>query len=288
MAVVTTPDRPKGRGLHVEPNPVKDRADRTGVLAVAPAKLRDPELERRIDALRPDVLVVASYGKLIPGSWLKIPRKSGLNIHPSLLPKYRGAAPIPWQILEGERETGVTIAEVTEALDAGDILYQLRVKLEAGDTTGSLTSRLSLLSTEALAKVLSEIENGRVNRLPQKEEESSYARKLSKEDGQINLSEPAEVLERKVRAFDPWPGTFISFQGKPLRIVQAGFDPREESRVKPGTLLEVGNEDLLRVKTGKGSLKIMRVQLPGRQIISGKDFANGQRLKTGFVFESFQ
>jgi len=286
VAVVTTPDQPKGRGLQLQSNPVKARSEAAGVPIYAPAVLRDPSLEEKIAAHRPDAFVVVSYGKLIPSSWLKIPREICLNIHPSLLPKHRGAAPITWQILEGDKETGVTIADVTKDLDAGDIFCQIRIPLGKKETTKSLTLRLSNLATEALREVLELVKQKKITRTPQKGE-SSYARKLSKEDGLLNLNEAAELLERKIRAFDPWPGAFIGFQKQPLRLVEADFDVAGEPQ-KPGLLLEVDALGYLKIQTGKGSLKIFKVQLPGRQVIAGKEFANGQRLKPGFLFENLR
>lgn len=288
VAVVTTPDRPKGRGLHVQSNPVKARSEAAKIPTYAPALLRDPELEKKIASLNPDVFVVASYGKLIPSSWLRIPREVALNIHPSLLPKYRGAAPIPWQILGGEKETGVTIAEVTKELDAGDIFCQLCIPLGKKETASSLTRNLAILATKALQQVLGAVKQKKLTRTLQKAEKACYARKFSKEDGWLDLNESAELLERKIRAFDPWPGAFISYQKKPLRIVETDCDSVACAEAKPATLLEINTGSYLRIQTGKGSLRVFKVQLPGRQVISGKEFANGQRLKPGFLFESLR
>jgi methionyl-tRNA formyltransferase len=211
-----------------------------------------------------------------------------LNIHPSLLPKYRGAAPIPWQIINGEKETGVTIAEVTDELDAGDIFCQLRIPLDRDETTGALTHVLSELSVKALAEVLSKVEKSALRRTPQDSGRASYARKLSKEVGRLDLGEPAELLVRKIRAFDPWPGAFIGCRGKGLRIVEAICDSTEGMEAKPFELLEINPTGFLRIQTGKGSLRVTKVQLAGRQVISGREFANGQRLKVGFRFEDLQ
>ena len=282
-AVVTTPDQPKGRGLRVQPNPLKIRSNEGKVPTFAFASLRDEDAKNQIAQLEPDLFVVASYGKLIPESWLRIPRKAALNVHPSLLPKYRGAAPIARQILEGEKDAGVSIAEVTPELDAGDIFCQIRAPLGPRDTTRSLTQSLSLLSVKALAEVFSQLEKGRLRRVPQTGE-SSYAKKLAKEEGRLSFTEPAENLDRKIRAFDPWPGAFIDFQGKPLRIYEAATAGSDPPKFKIGTLLDVTSEGGLTIQTAKGTLLILKVQLPGRQIISGQAFANGQRLMPGFIF----
>ena len=284
VAGVTTPDRPRGRGLQVLPNPVKQRCHEKGIPVVSPESLRFPESASGIQELCPDIFVVASYGKLIPESWLKIPCKVSFNVHPSLLPKYRGAAPIPWQILDGEKEIGVSIAEVTKDLDAGDIFEQIRIPMEKNDTTESLTLKLSELGSQALEKALKKLEQGKLQRMPQDSSQSSYARKLNKEDGKLNLSEPAERLEWKVRAFDPWPGSFIHYKGAPLRIIEAKQTPSSETENQPGTLLGIAAEGDLRVGTGRGTLKILKVQLPGKRVVSGREFANGEHLKPGFIF----
>ena len=288
LAVVTTPDRPKGRGLHLQANPVKDYCEQSEILTYAPLTLKDAEVHGKIDSLKPDFFVVASYGKLIPSSWLAIPKAAAWNIHPSLLPKYGGAAPIPWQIIHHEKETGVTIALVTKELDAGDIIRQVRIPLESTETTESLTRRLAELSRRILEEAFTQWKEGGLALTPQKESESSYARKLAKEDGHLDLKEEAALLERKIRAFHPWPGSFIGYQKEPLRIVDATLDSIACTEAAPGTLLEVHGADYLRIQTGRGSLKILKVQLPGRRIVSGSEFANGQRLKPGFIFENLK
>lgn len=287
-AVVTTPDRPKGRGLKTQPNPVKARSQKLGVLTLTPVSLRDRELENKIASLKPDIFIIASYGKLIPESWLGLPRKTALNIHPSLLPKYRGAAPIPWQILNGEKLTGVTVALVTKDLDAGDIVHQIHTPLGEEETTVSLSERLAQLGRKALEELFMKLEKGELERIPQKESEASYARKLNKSDGDLDINEPAIDWERKIRAFHPWPGVFLGFEKTPLRILEAKVDSVGCSEAKPGTLLEINPKGFVRLQTGKGSLQIFKVQLPGRRPVSGSEFAHGKRLKTGALFHSLR
>ena len=288
VGVVTTPDRPKGRGLRTQPNPVKEQCEKSGVLTLAPVTLKEVEAREKVRSLQPDLFVVASYGKLIPEAWLGVPRKAALNIHPSLLPKYRGAAPIPWQILNGEKMTGVTIALVTKDLDAGDIVHQLRVPLEENETTASLTDRLAQLGRKALEETFLKLEKGNWDRVPQKESEASYARKLSKTDGYLDINESALDLERRIRAFHPWPGAFIGFRKIPLRILEAKVDSIACAEAKPGALLEVSSKGFLRLQAGRGSLQILKVQLPGRRPVSGGEFAHGQRLKVGGSFENLR
>jgi methionyl-tRNA formyltransferase len=265
---------------------VKKHADELRLPTFTPDKLKDPEIEAKVRSLKPDFFVVSSYGKLVPTPWLSIPRVASWNIHPSLLPKYRGAAPITWQIVDGEKETGVTIAFVTKDLDAGDIIHQIRMPLGERETTESLTRLLGELSRKVLEEAFQKLERGELKPSPQDHSISTYARKLTKEDGQLNLAEEAVVLERKIRAFHPWPGTFLGYEQEPLRVVEAVVDSIACAEAEPATLLEVGREGHLRLQTGKGSLKIFKVQLPGRKVVTGAEFANGQRLKPGFVFKN--
>lgn len=283
--MVTTPDRPKGRGLKVQPNPVGALCEEKKILTLKPASLRDPEAPKEIHSLSPDLFLVASYGKLIPAGWLRIPKVGSWNLHPSLLPKYRGAAPIPRQILAGEKETGVTVALLTEALDAGDIVHQIKVPLEERDTAESLALCLAETAKRAFEEALDRGSQGRLRCLPQDESQSSYAKKLAKEEGRIDLTESAVELERKIRAFHPWPGAFVGFQKEPLRMAEAAVDSIACAEAKPGTLLEVHPQGFLRIQTGEGSLKVFKVQLPGRRVVTGKEFANGRHLAAGFCFE---
>ncbi len=287
LTVVTTPDRRQGRGLELQPNPVRKKCIKEEIFHIAPETLRDPQLEEKIASLKPDLFVVSSYGKLIPTSWLKIPGAASLNVHPSLLPKYRGAAPIPWQILNGEKETGVSIAEVTQDLDAGDIFCQIKIPLEEQETTESLTKKLSELSKTALKDALDKVKSGKIQGVPQNHAEFTYARKLAKEDGWLNFKEPTSTIARKIRAFHPWPGTFINYKGKTLRIVEAKVASSSKLvNARPGTLLEICLNDALQIQTGEGSLLVSKVQLSGRRLVSGREFANGERLRPSFIFEN--
>ena len=285
-AVVTTPDRPRGRGLLLQSNPVKQRCEARGTRVFAPESLRGPEASQEIRALKPNAFVVASYGKMIPSSWLEIPSQASFNVHPSLLPKHRGAAPIPWQIVNGDKEIGVSIAEVTKELDAGDIFGQIRIPAEETDTTESLTRKLAELGCRVLEEVLGKLELGKLERTPQDSSQSSYARKLTKEDSHLNLNEWAELSVRKIRAFQPWPGTFLDYQSKPLRILEAHLGSNSDEKATPGVLLDISPRGDLRIQTEKDILEISKVQLPGKRVISAKEFVNGERLKPGFIFKS--
>lgn len=287
-AVVTTPDKPRGRGLRVQPNPVAALCQRSGLAVYAPPKLKDSDVESKVRNLGPEIFVVASYGKLIPDSWLRIPAKAALNLHPSLLPRYRGAAPIAWQILNGEAEAGVSVAELTKDLDAGDIFHQVRVPLTGRETSASLTERLAHLAAEALEEVLRMLLAGNLRRAVQDPAGASYARKLVKEDGYLNLLESSQALERQIRAFHPWPGAFVGFKGKPLKIVEAVCESGGVSQGGQGALLEIDAAGALKIQTGQGFLRITKVQLPGRRVILAREFANGARLKPGIEFTNLR
>ncbi len=283
VAVVTTPDRAQGRGLQVQSNAVKKLANEKKIPVFSPESLKKGNAEEEIKKLSPDVFVVASYGKLIPESWLKIP-KAAFNVHPSLLPLHRGAAPLTWQILNGDQEVGVSIAELTKDLDAGDIFEQIQIPRPEKATTEMLQSKLSELGARALLSCLDKLREGKLEKKPQGQQ-STYARKLTKKDGFLNLAEDAQHLEWKVRGLHPWPGAFISYKDKPLRIVEAVYDSIS-GKGEVGEMLEIDASGALSIQTGEGALQLLKVQLPGRRIISAKEFANGERLKPGFVFSS--
>ncbi len=280
LQIITTPAKRQGRGLQEIPNPVEVLAANSNLPVQAPADLKSPDLLREIKNLAPDFFVVASYGKMIPSDWLKIPSKAALNVHPSLLPKYRGAAPLHWPILNGEPETGLSIAEVTDKLDAGDIFYQKRITLSPDVTSLDLEKNLSELSPEALQECFEQFAAGRIIRTMQKESDSSYARKLTKEDGQIRWEESAAMISRKVRGLTPWPGTFFTFQNTLVQILQARIIAHAESKSKPGTILSMDRKASgFEIQTGDGTLMLLRVKPAGKREMSALDFINGNRLK---------
>ncbi len=287
LLVITTPDRRKGRGLKESPNPVKRFAERRNISVLAPENLKSNELIERVVPFKPDLFVVSSYGKMIPSSWLAIPSKLALNVHPSLLPKYRGAAPINWAILNGEPETGVSIAEVTGEIDQGDIFYQKKIPLEDSFDAQSLTQKLADLSYEALASVLKTIrENKEAARTKQDHALSSYAPKLKKEDGLIDWKKSAVDLFNLIRGLQPWPGAYAGAGSEQIQILKASVKDRSEApgQCDAGTVLSIEKQGILRVQTGKGVLDIERVRPAGRKEMSGADFARGKRLQPGFLF----
>ena len=285
LLVITTPDKPKGRGLKLTPTPVRQYCREKGIPVEAPQTLKDPLGLAKVEQLQPDLFVVSSYGKMIPASWLKVPAKLALNVHPSLLPRYRGAAPINWPILNGDQETGITIAEVTSQLDSGDIFYQERIPLDLSIDAETLSHQLAQRSYPALQAVFKKIAEGSLSRTPQEDAAASYARKLTKEDAKLSLEKPAAILDRFIRGLKPWPGSFIFFNQTPLHILKAQPLAAPLTQ-KPGTLLEIGNDGSISLATGEGILKVFRVQPAGKKEMAAADFVRGRHLTPGFVFES--
>lgn len=279
VACVTRPDRPQGRGLVLEPSPVKQSATRLGLPLMQPARPSAGELA----GASADVGVLASYGQLIRRDVLELPPHGILGVHPSLLPKYRGAAPVAWALLRGEERTGVTIYRLVEALDAGPIFAQREVAIEPGEDALHLTDRLAKLGAQELVRTLGLISNGQAVPRVQDEARATLAPKLSKAQGTIDWQRPAAEIDRLVRAMVPWPGAVAGWQGVPLKIWAAqavGSDPKGAA---PGTVVSVEPERLL-VATGSGVLAIHEVQRPGRRRISARDFLAGHTVSVGDTF----
>ncbi len=279
VAVYTQPDEPKGRGKQLAISPVKQYALEHGLLVRQPKSLkRDLTLER-MRATEADVIVVAAYGKILRKDVLEMKRFGCVNVHASLLPAYRGAAPIQWAVLNGERESGVTIMQMNEGLDTGDILKTVSIPLDEKETSGSLFEKLAALGGPALLSVLDEIEAGTATPVPQGETTTPYAKMLDKSMGEIDFSKSAVEIERLIRGMDPWPSAYTELQGKLLKIWQA--DVLEQTvDALPGTVVEVGKRDFT-VAAGQGSLKILEVQPEGKKRMSADAFLRGARLEAG-------
>ncbi|MCS6770469.1 MAG: methionyl-tRNA formyltransferase [Kiritimatiellae bacterium] len=275
LACVTQPDRPQGRGRKVKPCPAKDAAERLGIPTLTPERIGDAFEE--IAARAPELIVVAAYGQYIPSRLLNLPPKGCINIHPSLLPRYRGAAPIQWAVANGETETGVTIAEVTPKMDAGPILLQQSHPIFPGDTALTLESRLANAGAELMLEAIRLIENGEVRRTPQDEASATWARKLTKEDGRLDWRRPATELHNQIRGFVPWPGSFGSFQGRRIAVLASRA---EEGSGAPGEILEASRNGPL-VACGQGALRLLSVQPEGKREMSGADWARGARVSPG-------
>ena len=289
-AVFTQPDKPRGRSGKMAPTPVKEVAQEAGIPVYTPRRVREEESVDLIRSIAPDVIVVAAFGQIIPVSILEIPPYGCINIHASLLPKYRGAAPIQRAVLDGEKQSGVTIMQMDKGLDTGDILLQRAVELAKDETGGSLFTRLSELGAVTIIEALEELESGRLTPIRQPEQSPTpYAAMLKKEDGCIDWTKDAASIERMIRGMDPWPGAYTHLEKKQLKLFKAAVeaDPEKEERVDeeilPGTVVHVG-KDHFTVRTGNGRLKILELQLEGKKRMESAAFLRGFSLKEGTVF----
>jgi len=278
VAVICQPDKPAGRGLALQSPPTKEFALAKGIPVLQPEKLIEPSFQEKIKELSPHLCVISSYGKYIPSDVLSIPPLGFINLHPSLLPRWRGADPIRWAILSGDEKTGITIHYASEKMDAGDIILQKELPLSPNDTYGTLGERLFREGTPLLLEAIRLIKEGRAPSLPQREEEATYAPLLRGDDFKIDWHSSAEQIERLIRAGNPTPGAFTSFKGKRLKIWQGVL--RKEEIGKPGEITEVEGEGIL-IRCGEGSLLLTSLQLEGKKRISGEEFARGYRIKTG-------
>jgi methionyl-tRNA formyltransferase len=270
VAVVTQPDKPIGREQRIEPPPIKKGIARTKIPILQPAKIKDPQAIEELRALKPDVIVVVAYGQILPRDVLEIPRLACLNLHASLLPRWRGAAPIQAAIAAGDCETGITAMYMDEGLDTGNILLQRSVEILPNDTGGSLHDRLAQIAPEALLECLRLLAAGNAPRISQDNARATYAPKLKREHGQIDWSEPAEAIERKIRAYHPWPGAFMKVDSQNLKIFSASV---VDLTGKPGEILR-SDEELI-VAAGKGAVSLAEVQLEGKRRMSAAEFLRG-------------
>jgi methionyl-tRNA formyltransferase len=277
--VVCQPDRPRGRGLSVTAPEVKQLALRAGVPVLQPERLRDPAVEQQLRALAPDLVVVAAYGRLLPRTLLDLPPAGCINVHASLLPRHRGAAPIAWSILAGDATTGVTIMAMTEEMDAGDMLLQRSVPIGPDDTTGTLTARLADEGAAALTEAIAGLHAGTIRPVPQPVAGVTFAPRVLREQGRVDWNRSADELGRLVRAFAPVPSAFTTLGGRVLKLHRAAVEPGTATRL-PGTVLGAG-ADGIRVATGGGVLRLLEVQLEGRRRLSAAEFLAGQRLAAG-------
>ncbi len=310
VGVVTQPDKPKGRGKAVLMTPVKERALELGLTVYQPVKVREPEFVEILRGLSADVFVVAAFGQILPKAVLEIPRLGCVNVHSSLLPRYRGAAPIQWVIIDGEKETGVTTMMMDEGLDTGDILEKAVVPIEPDETGGSLHDKLSALGAKLIVSTLAKLENGTAVRTPQTDEGTCYAKMLKKTMGDIDWTMDAEAIERLIRGLSPWPGTYTGWNGKTLKIWKAQVVPEESvgscggPQAAPGESAGICKEaqaaseeyagacgqviladkNRLYVKCGKGTLSLMELQPEGKKRMEVDAFLRGYPVEEGTVF----
>ncbi len=277
--VVTRPDRPKGRGRKLSPSPVKETAMNLGYSVIQPSSVRSAEFSKRIEKQSPDLIVVVAFGHIIPKNILTIPNKATINIHASLLPKYRGPAPIQWAIINGEQKTGVTTMLMDEGMDTGDILFSSKLEIASDDTSGTLHDRLADLGADLLIQTLKAFETGDIKPISQDHTRATYAPMLKKNDGHMNWKMPAESLEAFIRGMTPWPGAFTFHEKKRLKIFKAKTIVTDTEAL-PGTVIK-GFPDELWISTGKGILSLMEIQGESGKRLLIKDFLRGYKLPPG-------
>jgi len=284
-AVVTQPDRPKGRKRVLTPPPVKEEALRRGIPVLQPEKLRSPESVEAIRLLAPDLIVTAAYGQILPKSILDMPRHRCINVHASLLPKYRGGAPIHYAVMRGEPTTGVTIMYMDVGLDTGDMLAKVEVPIEETDTTGTMFEKLSAAGADLLRRMLPDLLAGRIEAVPQDNDAAVYSPNISRDDERIDWSRPARAIFNQARGLNPFPGAFTTWNGDVLKIwrcappsANEGGNPSHE----PGTVLGASSEGML-VQAGDGPVVVTELQPAGKKAMSAAEFMRGGGIETGTV-----
>lgn len=280
LAVVTQPDKPKGRKGELTSSPVKLIALEKGIEVYQPLKVRDEEFIETIRSYKPDVIVVVAFGQIIPQSILVMPKYGCVNIHGSLLPKYRGAAPIQWAVLDGEKETGITTILMDKGIDTGDMLLKKTIQIAEDETSGSLFDKLMALGAETILETLEGLEEGRLTPIKQGESPTDYAKMLTKAMGKIDFNKSAKELDCFVRGMDPWPSAYTSLGGKTLKIWKV--KPVKGSG-KPGSVIEVRKDSFI-IACGEDSLEVFEVQLEGKKRMKTGDFLKGSSLSIGQEF----
>lgn len=277
VLVVTQPDKPAGRGRRPQEPAVKVFARERGLEVAQPENVRDPAFVERVRSVTPEAFAVAAYGKILPKALLDVPPLGAWNVHGSILPRYRGAAPIQRAILAGDPTTGVTIMRMNERMDAGDVLLIRELPIEPEDTSETLSRRMSEVGAAALVEALDGWRHGAIRPVPQREEEATFAPLVRKEEGEIDWARPAVEIERAVRAFSPWPGAYTRAGEKVLKIHRAAVRDGATKAV-PGTLLEARGDELA-IATGDGELLALEVQLEGRRRLPAREFLSGGGLR---------
>jgi methionyl-tRNA formyltransferase len=280
-AVFTQPDRPSGRGKRLQASPVKLLAQSKAIPVFQPGKIRAEENQPIFDSLRPDFIVVAAYGQILPGWLLRAASIATVNIHASLLPRYRGAAPIAWSILNGDETTGITTMLMDEKLDSGPILMQRAISISSSATTGELTLLLADLGAELLFETLDGMGSNLIRPIPQDETMVTWAPRIGKEAAAIDWNKPARDIHNKIRAMNPWPGAHTDFRGQRIQIWRSRVEDQLDLQNTPGVLLGLSDSGI-RVQCGEGSaIDLLQVQAPAKTRITGREFANGVHLRAG-------
>lgn len=284
IAVVTQPDKPKGRGKAVQMTPVKEAALELNIPVYQPVKVREEGFLQQLEAMEPEVIVVAAFGQILPQRLLDIPKYGCINIHASLLPKYRGAAPIQWVIIDGEKETGITTMQMNAGLDTGDMLEKAVVPIDPEETGGSLHDKLSAAGGKLILSTLDKLEKGQLVPVPQTEENTCYAKMLDKALGKIDWNQDAQRIERLIRGLNPWPSAYTGLESKTLKLWQAKV-VEEDYPGQPGQVVKAGKNELL-IKTGKGTLSVLSLQLEGKKRMDTGAFLRGYPVSEGTIFHS--
>ena len=278
--VVTQPDRPQGRGLELATSPIKHTAQRHGLAIEQPEKIRNnPEFRGLLEKIEPDAIIVVGYGRIVPPWMLTLPKHGNINLHGSLLPKYRGAAPIQWAIAEGEKVSGVTSMLLNEGLDTGDILLQRELAIAPDDTAVTYGQRLSGVGAELMVESLRKLEAGSLTPQPQNHSRASLAPILKKEDAQADFKSPAQRIYNRLRGFQPWPGCYTSFKGKKLAVTSA--KAHSYSGNQPEGELLVDRDQLFVICGEKSALQLLEVQPEGKRRMTAADFIRGYRPQSG-------
>jgi methionyl-tRNA formyltransferase len=280
-AVITQPSKPRGRNQAVADSPVKEFALSRGLRILEPTRLRDEDFLLELAAIKPELIAVVAYGKILPKAVLELPGLGCVNVHGSLLPAYRGAAPINWAIINGEEKTGVTTMLMDEGMDTGDMLLTEELLIDSAETAGELFERLKLVGAELLVRTVSELKTGKLTPIKQDESLASYARILKKKDGEVDWTLSATEIERRIRGFNPWPGAFTYLNGKLVKL-HTGSSLAGDSEQKPGAIVELSNDGIV-VNCGKGLLRITELQIEGKRRMRAADFIKGYEL-TGECF----
>ena len=283
LGVVTQPDKPKGRGKEVQMTPVKEKAREYHIPVYQPVKARDPEFVKVLRDMAPDLIVVIAFGQLLPKTILDIPKHGCVNIHASLLPKYRGASPIQYAVINGEKESGVTTMMMAESLDTGDMLDQEAVALDEKETFGSLHDKLSEMGSRLILKTIHKLEEGTAVRIPQDDSKTCYVGMIKKSMGDIDWSMDAVSIERLIRGLNPWPSAYTTWNGKVMKLWEAEVIDKEYDGAW-GQVAEVGRDSLV-IKTGKGGISIRKLQLQGKKCMDVDAFLRGYPIAEGTVLE---
>jgi len=281
IGVVTQPDKQKGRGKAISFPPVKELALEHNISVFQPLKAREPEFIDLVRKMAPDAIVVAAFGQILPKELLEIPQYGCINVHGSLLPKYRGAAPIQYSIIDGEDETGITIMHMDVGIDTGDMIIQAKTPIEAGETGGSLHDKLAILGGDLLVEALEKISSGTDPRIPQEESKATYVKILHKNMGIIDFNKPAIEIERLIRGLNPWPSAFTYINNKTLKLWKASVEAVNIAG-KPGEVIEV-RKDAILVMTAKDALLIHELQLEGKKRLLAEEFLRGNNIALGTI-----